>query len=88
MRTEEYTFTVSGVGKFPVAMLSKQKCFPASDEDTKSCFEYGVRSRNITMKSNKLPNPSQWSMYGWSVSGLSPLYYTDDDYTEYHTWPC
>lgn len=88
MRTEEFTFNVSGLGEFPATLLSKQECFPASEEDAKACFEYGVKSRSIAMKSNRLPNPTEWMMYGWSVSGLSPLHYESVDYTKYHTWPC
>ena len=81
------SFSVSGEGKFPVYLLAKCKCFPETTEDSGAINgSYGRRTINLISCGDMLI--SSWIVAGWHVTCKAPIYYEQNDYSEYHTWPC
>jgi hypothetical protein len=67
------TFTVEGMGPFPVDMLRYDACFPDRSDDA---VELGGsmhprasrRKRTVRLRSNlKQPTEGRWMSFGWTV---------------------
>ena len=82
-------FEVTGTDQFPIKLLAKQNCFPATEGDAAlidSCWN--KTNRTIKLKGLKPPSLSEWIELGWSptiIRGSRPM---DQEYEAYHTWPC
>tara|TARA_B100000287_G_scaffold402478_1_gene423413 strand:- start:931 stop:1179 length:249 start_codon:yes stop_codon:yes gene_type:complete len=77
-------FTVIGTGAFPLDMLQKARCYPAEEEDVNTLFNYKDK-RTINFR-GPIPNETIWRARGWTVISRERVY--QDDYNQYHTWPC
>jgi hypothetical protein len=87
-KSEKLTsFSVSGEGRFPIHLLAKCKCFPETVEDSRAISgSYGRRTIRLISCGDMLI--SSWIVEGWHVTCKAPIYYEQNDYDTYHTWPC
>lgn len=85
-----FVFRVNGTSKFPVNLLSSQKCFPREEEDVYNMAINNFGERSITLISHVPPSVAAWKSEGWSLvySMMADGCSTDNEYDQYHTWPC
>lgn len=77
------TFTVKGLGPFPIDMLRYDCCYPASAEDAVKIMSRTSEPREITLKTHravsktflklqiddqKLPAVGRWKSFQWEIS--------------------
>jgi hypothetical protein len=80
----EVLFSVSGSGAFPFTLLQRGRCYPVDEKDVDSLFNYS--SQRTVNLCGQDPNDTLWKTFGWTIIIRPPSY--EDDYNEYHTWPC
>ena len=69
------SFTVRGVGAFPVDMLRRDACYPSDTGDALSIAcsweEHPTKARERTVRlsttSITAPHVERWASYGWAV---------------------
>lgn len=85
-----FIFRVNGATKFPVNLLSSQKCFPSEEEDVYNMAVNNFGERSITLISHVPPSITAWRAEGWSLiySMATDSCSTENEYDQYHTWPC
>ncbi len=83
------TFEVTGSCKFPLRLLAKHNCFPATEEDAVLITSYnGNKDRTVRLKSLKSPAFREWKAEGWTLSIIGGSRVIEQEYETYHTWPC
>lgn len=89
-RKDLFMFRVSGNLKFPIRLLSSQKCFPNDEEDVFKISDSNLGNRDVTLISHLPPRKSEWLAEGWSIvySIKNSQDNADNEYEKYHTWPC
>lgn len=85
-----FIFKVNGISKFPMNLLSSEKCFPSDKEDVFNITENNFGKRSVNLVSHHPPSVAPWRAEGWTLvfSMLSQDCRPDNEYDEYHTWPC
>lgn len=74
MTTYYTTFTVSGIGYFPMDMLRYDACFPLRPSDVESISDARsmekrteVQLRHVGVTSDWQPTNERWQSFWWSV---------------------
>lgn len=75
MLREQYVYTVTGRGEFPLDMLRYDSCWPTSQEST-SAMTRSFHPRNhgphtVAMRGLASPTVSRWESFGWQVEGIA-----------------
>lgn len=73
-KTYTHTFIVEGSGAFPVDMLRRDRCFPATEADANAIdlCRFDSLPRSIVLHRPEggrwwMPNYGRWQSYGWRV---------------------
>ena len=63
-------FVVTGMGRFPVGMLSVDRCWPATIADAGTILQMG--SRALTLLTDKeTPSKKLWAKLDWKASSIN-----------------
>jgi hypothetical protein len=60
-------FTVCGKGKFPIDMLRHDVATPASEVDSNTIQQSGLRDVRLSVAKMRYVTPDRWRSFGWSV---------------------
>jgi hypothetical protein len=78
----EYMFEVQGKGLFPVDMLRRERCFPATtldahniapDYDTDMRLKRSVVLIRPARARYEMPDVERWESFGWTVTEIKWL---------------
>lgn len=66
-------FDVCGTGEFPLDMLRRDSCWPASTDDANKLHSAVTGARTVCLNSiERRPNTERWASFGWEVLQSTP----------------
>lgn len=70
-RVQIYSYTVEGIGAFPLDMLRRDRCWPADSNDAARLD--GEERRAVALRGLDHPTGDRWLSFGWEVLECSKV---------------